>query len=460
MLPGVVSIGRNGKLDRDQCAASGAGRDAEAGLVAVEHAEALADQPHSDTDAAGVERRESRLRDAYAVILDLDQEPLFHSTTAQGDGATADARLESVFDGVFDQGLEQDAGHESIQGVRQDLFDDAEFFTAEPDDFNVEIIVGKTQLVSEGNEGIVIPEHGAEQVGQLDNHQARFIGALTDERGDGVERVEEKMRIDLALQGIEAGFEDEAFLFLELDLDTECVPDLERDADDHRGTEPDQESKPPDIGSQGKEAAWKRGGEPVVEHLHASDEHQEENLSVKARLAEVAPHPAPEAEVDEWSEGPDFFFFDEQTGDAGEEADGKEERESEKFAMEQGRRGHDCGADHGPARPEQEAKQGDRLKGHVSGEKIGDGDSGPDSQSERDEKKAEKNQGLRSPAKRSEEEPLEDAGAGLSARDRGGDAQLDQQRDENQLVICHPLTLPRIDTDLICMPDTQPRYAS
>ena len=52
------------------------------------------------------------------------------------------------------------------------------------------------------------------------------------------------MGIDLALQGVEAGFEEQVLLFFELHLDAEGVPDLERDADDDGGAEADQNLRP------------------------------------------------------------------------------------------------------------------------------------------------------------------------------------------------------------------------
>ena len=48
-----------------------------------------------------------------------------------------------------------------------------------------------------------------------------------------------------------------------------------------------------------------------------------QDLAVDAGLAQVAADPAVEAEVDEGSEGPDFFAFDESAEDAGGEAEAR-----------------------------------------------------------------------------------------------------------------------------------------
>ena len=90
----------------------------------------------------------------------------------------------------------------------------------------------------------MILEESAEDVGELHGHFARHFWLDADQRCDGVERVEEEMRIDLALQGIESCFEEEVFLLFEFHLDAESVPDFESDADDDRSAEPDQHLYP------------------------------------------------------------------------------------------------------------------------------------------------------------------------------------------------------------------------
>ena len=92
--------------------------------------------------------------------------------------------------------------------------------------------------------GVVILEQCAQDVGELHGHFAGQFGLDADQRRDGVERVEEKVRIDLALQGVEARFEQQMLLFFELHLDAQSVPDLDRDADDDGRAEPHQHLHP------------------------------------------------------------------------------------------------------------------------------------------------------------------------------------------------------------------------
>ena len=104
----------------------------------------------------------------------------------------------------------------SVRGI--DLFFDAQLVGAEAHHFDVEIIVGEFELFAQGNVGVVVLEQGAEDVGELDDHLARQLGLAAHQRGHGVERVEEKVGIDLALQGVEAGFEQQALLLFERHL--------------------------------------------------------------------------------------------------------------------------------------------------------------------------------------------------------------------------------------------------
>jgi hypothetical protein len=130
-----------------------------------------------------------------------------------------------VLDGVFDEGLEEHRRDDDVESFGGDFFDDAELF-AKADAFDVEIVVGEVELFAEGDEGVAVAEEDSEDVAELDDHLAGEVGLGANERGDRVEGVEEKVRIDLALESIEAGFEEEAGLLFELVLDADCVPDL------------------------------------------------------------------------------------------------------------------------------------------------------------------------------------------------------------------------------------------
>ena len=103
----------------------------------------------------------------------------------------------------------------------------------------------KASSSAKGDEGFAVFEQNAQDVGELYDHLAGELWLGADERRDGVEGVEEEVRIDLALEGVELGFEQESRLFFELAFDADLVPDLQWDSDDDGGAETDGDLDPP-----------------------------------------------------------------------------------------------------------------------------------------------------------------------------------------------------------------------
>jgi len=89
---------------------------------------------------------------------------------------------------------------------------------------------------------------------------SRAVRLHANQRGDRVERVEEEVRVDLALQGVEAGFEQQALLFFELEFYAQGIPNLKRDANDDGRAEPYQQLQPPWTGEQRKQPRRMRIG--------------------------------------------------------------------------------------------------------------------------------------------------------------------------------------------------------
>ena len=265
-------------------------------------------------------------------------------------------------------------------------------------------------------------------------------GWLRTSDGDGIEGVEEEVGIDLALQGVEAGLKQEALLLFELELDAQGVPDLERDADDHGRAEPDQHLQAGDVGVEREEAMRIKVRQPFAADLQNDDEEQHHDLAVEAGLAEVAAHPAPEAEVDEGGEGPDLVHLDKAAEEAGGQAERGVEGQSQVLMVKDGGDGEDDAAEHGPSGTDEEAKENDGFKGDVGGEEVGDLGADPDAEGERHEEKGQQGRGLAVAAILGKEQPLEGAGPGQRAGHRGGHAQLDQQRDEDER-IGHPINV-------------------
>ena len=121
----------------------------------------------------------------------------------------------------------------------------------------------------------------------------------------------------------------------------------------------------------------------------SDDEEEHEELAVDARAAQVAAHPAVEAEVDEGREGPDFFRLDEAAEHAGEQADGGVERQRKIFAVVHRGSGKHDAAEHRPARSDEQAEEDDGFEGNVGGEKVGDRDADPDAEGEGNEEEGQ-----------------------------------------------------------------------
>ena len=133
----------------------------------------------------------------------------------------------------------------------------------------------------------------------FDGHLAGQFGFDADEGCDGIESVEEEVRIDLALQRVEPCFEEEMLLLFEFHLDAESVPDLDGNADDDGSANPNQHLYPGLRGDQGEELAGKHARKLVSACFGENDEAEHEELPVDARAAQDAAYPAIEAKVDE-----------------------------------------------------------------------------------------------------------------------------------------------------------------
>ena len=91
---------------------------------------------------------------------------------------------------------------------------DPQFVMSEADDLDIQVIVNKIELVFELNEGIALPQQSPQNVRKLDDHLARLVRIEAHQRGNGVQGVEQEVRIDLALQRLHAGLQQQTLLLL------------------------------------------------------------------------------------------------------------------------------------------------------------------------------------------------------------------------------------------------------
>ncbi len=129
-------------LDGDQRAASRVAGNIEVGLVAVKNLEPLLHVFHANA-GAGAAQCGRAVAHAHAIVGHFDRNPVALQPAAQRDRAAVDARLKAVLDAVLDERLQQDAGHQNIEGARIDLFFNAQLVGAEAHHLDVEVIVGK-----------------------------------------------------------------------------------------------------------------------------------------------------------------------------------------------------------------------------------------------------------------------------------------------------------------------------
>ena len=127
---------------------------------------------------------------ALVVLADADG----HAPVVHGDKA--------VPHGVFHDGLQNERRQaQRAQIVRQLAFDVQRALKARLGQHEVVVHIG--DLLLERDEGLVDRKRLAEVVGKDQNGLARAVGVRHAQRRDGVECVEEKMRVDLRLQRAE-----------------------------------------------------------------------------------------------------------------------------------------------------------------------------------------------------------------------------------------------------------------
>ncbi len=119
---------------------------------------------------------------------------LFH---LDGDPTRRAAGLDAVQDGVFHQRLQQQARHLDVHVVHLEHHLQ---LVAEAGLLDGHVVAHLLQLLLDIDEGIPLVEVVAQVVRQVGDKLARLLGPNADQRRDGVEGVEQEVRVDLALQ--------------------------------------------------------------------------------------------------------------------------------------------------------------------------------------------------------------------------------------------------------------------
>src|SRR5271156_6145476 len=129
-------------------------------------------------------------RHAQAVVVDLDGQTAVAAARADVNLAPRKPGGEAVFDGVFDDGLQQHAGHKRVESFLVNFLENLQFVGAETDDFDVEIVVNEIELFAQHDKGLVFPQQAPQDVRKLQHHASGHVRIEANQRRDGVESVE------------------------------------------------------------------------------------------------------------------------------------------------------------------------------------------------------------------------------------------------------------------------------
>src|SRR5262249_48960825 len=109
----------------------------------------------------------------------------------------------AVDDGVLDERLEEQRRHEAILPRRVDLLFDREPL-AEPDPLDFQVAFRQRHLLGDRNAGLLADRQTlAQEVAELHAHLPSSRRVAPRERGNGVEAIEEEVRLDLRLESLQ-----------------------------------------------------------------------------------------------------------------------------------------------------------------------------------------------------------------------------------------------------------------
>src|ERR1035438_226053 len=197
--------------------------------IAVQNFQTLGHIGHANSASAqpiGLLQQLSRSH-SDTVILHLNHQPRLDHAAAQRDAAAFDLRSKPMLDAILDERLQQHARNHRFKRWRIEVFDDVEFVTAKAHDFNIEVIVDELDLLAKRNKRIGTVQQPPKNGRKLQNHLSRRIGIEAHQRRNGIQRIEEKVRIDLILQSRHARLQEQPFLFLQFELNADAVKNLQ-----------------------------------------------------------------------------------------------------------------------------------------------------------------------------------------------------------------------------------------
>ena len=202
--------------DRHRCALVGGAFNGDTVVRAKVDAQTVIDI--LDADAGAVTRlilqegRDLLRLHADAVVRDDEQNIIPVGLYGDFNVAGIDHQIQPVIDGIFNDGLQGDLVAVVIQAPRVHVkFIGELVFVAVL--LDLEIALGVLDLLGDGDELVAAADADAEQPRQcMDHLDSIGVFAALTHPGDGIQRIVEKMRVDLRLQRLELCLAQDNFL--------------------------------------------------------------------------------------------------------------------------------------------------------------------------------------------------------------------------------------------------------
>src|SRR5260370_269738 len=143
-------------------------------------------------------------RQARTVVIDAESEHAIGAKRGNPYCAALHSFRDSMFDRVFHHGLQNQAGNLSWKEFPGDIHAELQAL-GKSHLLNVQILLCELQFLYQRHLlPIRIFHHPAQKVAQLGNHaHCRIVSFLAHEASDGIERVEQKVWLDLPPEGME-----------------------------------------------------------------------------------------------------------------------------------------------------------------------------------------------------------------------------------------------------------------
>src|SRR5579862_9038129 len=229
-------------LNADPGSLSLAAGDIHAEIRAVKNTQAFVNI--ADADSVLEHLGHPFLGNSHAVIFDRDDQSAVQGFGADGELAAAEFGGEAVLQRIFDNRLQKHARNEGVESVLVNLRVNHKVVAAEPRDFNIEIVVDKIEFLLKGHERLVLPQKTPQNIAQLDDHPARRVRIVANERRHRVKRIEQKVGIDLRGQRIHARLEQQLPVLFEIHFEARVAPNFHRNGDGHYRGQQNQSQSP------------------------------------------------------------------------------------------------------------------------------------------------------------------------------------------------------------------------